>query len=520
MNWLSKCHSHISELGFAENNLIQVLLHNFSVYRAGQEVQLEIRFDHQTPTIRRREAKEALRMSMPGFEKKAKLYQTKLDSILLDQSRNRKMFIHNDQDFVFRYASGGTLPILTIGGQEYYCLFYRDSYPVGWNIANGACDSLDELLNPLIAVKRELREELIILNFSNEEDYLFSWDAGKTLDRPEFTSARNLWQRQFPMIDFKTFRELKILLDWGDGPDLLNITMGDNSPITLSGCFLNINALDFGIEVDKIAKFSVGENSVLLDGEIVDHQLLNRPIGLFSVQAMEKLILTDHTRFVPEIIFHSGRNQSGKSLDEIVLDNYAFMLERQGIRDHKQAQQLRSNNNRYDLCPVTRSIIRRYLLHKAAQPTMKNKSHELFISYSSKDETFAQQLHSDLRKEGVGCWFAPYDLGIGEDMRSAIEAAIHDCEKLLVVFSEDSIHSPWVRTEVELALEEETRRGEMVLFPISLDSTALNTREPWVKQIRRVKNIGRFECWKDANSYQESFQHLLRGIRAKRSLSK
>jgi hypothetical protein len=223
---------------------------------------------------------------------------------------------------------------------------------------------------------------------------------------------------------------------------------------------------------------------------------------------------------VPKIIFHSGTNQSGRSLDEIVLGNYASMLEREGLREHKQTQQLRHNNKRYDLCPVTRRIIRRYLLHRVARPAMRNQFHELFISYSSKDETFAEQLHADLRKKGVGCWFAPHDLGIGEDMRSAIEAAIHDCEKLLVVFSEDSIHSPWVRTEVEVALEEEARRSETILLPISIDGTAMRTREPWVKQIRRVKNIGRFECWQDANLYQEALQRLLRDIRAKKSLSK
>jgi len=472
MEWLSRCHQHICELGFAENNLIQVLLHEFSVYRTGQEVQLEICFDQQTPTIRRREAKEALREAMPHFRRKAKRYQAKLDTLLLNN--NGKKFVHNDLDFLFRYASGGTLPIITLGGQEYYCLFYRDTYPVGWNIANGASDSLDELLNPLITIKRELREKLIILDFPNKLDYLFSWDSGKTLERPEFATARDLWQRRFPGKDFGTFKQLKIPLDWGDGPDLLNITVGENSPITLSGCFLNINALDFGIELDKIAKFSVDAKSVLLDGEIIDQKLLDRPIGLFSAQRLEELILTDQTQFLPEILFHSGRNQSDKSLDEIVLGSYAAMLEREGLRERKQTQKLQRNKDKYDLCPVTRRIIRRYLLHRAVRSPIRNGSHELFISYSSNDEQFAGQLREDLLNAGVVCWFAPHDLGIGEDMRSAIEAAIHACEKLLVIFSADSIHSPWVRTEVEAALEEENRRNEIVLLPISIDSRLIH----------------------------------------------
>ena len=30
-----------------------------------------------------------------------------------------------------------------------------------------------------------------------------------------------------------------------------------------------------------------------------------------------------------------------------------------------------------------------------------------FISYSSKDQDFAERLHADLRAKGVRCWFAP-----------------------------------------------------------------------------------------------------------------
>jgi len=38
--------------------------------------------------------------------------------------------------------------------EEYYCLFYRDIFPVGWNIANGGSDNNEELLNPLLTIER------------------------------------------------------------------------------------------------------------------------------------------------------------------------------------------------------------------------------------------------------------------------------------------------------------------------------------------------------------------------------
>ena len=36
-----------------------------------------------------------------------------------------------------------------------------------------------------------------------------------------------------------------------------------------------------------------------------------------------------------------------------------------------------------------------------------------FISYSSKDQEFADRLHADLQNKGVRCWFAPHDMPIG-----------------------------------------------------------------------------------------------------------
>ncbi len=36
-----------------------------------------------------------------------------------------------------------------------------------------------------------------------------------------------------------------------------------------------------------------------------------------------------------------------------------------------------------------------------------------FISYSSKNQGFADRLHADLQSKGIRCWFAPHDMPIG-----------------------------------------------------------------------------------------------------------
>nr|MDQ3820099.1 toll/interleukin-1 receptor domain-containing protein [Acidobacteriota bacterium] len=82
-----------------------------------------------------------------------------------------------------------------------------------------------------------------------------------------------------------------------------------------------------------------------------------------------------------------------------------------------------------------------------------------FISYSSKDQDFAERLYADLQNKGVRCWFAPEDLKIGDKIRDRIDESIRLRDKLLLILSEHSIASEWVEHEVESALEEERQRG-------------------------------------------------------------
>ena len=108
-----------------------------------------------------------------------------------------------------------------------------------------------------------------------------------------------------------------------------------------------------------------------------------------------------------------------------------------------------------------------------------------FISYSSKDQDFAERLHADLQAKGVRCWFAAEDMKIGDRIRRSIDEAIRIHDKLLIILSEHSIDSDWVETEVETALEKETQKKSTALFPVRLDDTVMKTSQPWAGKIRR-----------------------------------
>lgn len=118
-----------------------------------------------------------------------------------------------------------------------------------------------------------------------------------------------------------------------------------------------------------------------------------------------------------------------------------------------------------------------------------------------------------MQNAGVRCWFAPEDMKIGDKFRSRIDEAIHVHEKLLLVFSKDSIKSSWVEKEVETAFDNENTSNRTILFPLRLDDAVMQSKSGWAADIRRSRHIGDFTKWKDHDSYSESFKRLLKDLK-------
>ncbi len=137
-----------------------------------------------------------------------------------------------------------------------------------------------------------------------------------------------------------------------------------------------------------------------------------------------------------------------------------------------------------------------------------------FISYSSKDEEFAQRLHSRLRDDRVRVWFAPEDLKIGDKFHEAIDEAIRVYDKLMVVLSSSSMSSAWVDREVRTALKEEGRRNQTVLFPIRVDDAVMDTTQQWAYDLKQGRHIGDFTKWKDHDAFEKTYARLLRDLSA------
>ena len=92
----------------------------------------------------------------------------------------------------------------------------------------------------------------------------------------------------------------------------------------------------------------------------------------------------------------------------------------------------------------------------------------VFISYTRKDRTVADQLCAVLEKNGIQCWIAPRNIRPGSPWPDAIVTAIRDSELMITLVSRDAYGSKQMARELENA-----DRGNVPILPIRRDATPL-----------------------------------------------
>jgi hypothetical protein len=78
-----------------------------------------------------------------------------------------------------------------------------------------------------------------------------------------------------------------------------------------------------------------------------------------------------------------------------------------------------------------------------------------FLSYAREDSVFVLRLAKDLKASGATIWLDQLDIKPGERWDRAVENALGDSPKMLVILSPTSVDSNNVMDEVSFALEEQ-----------------------------------------------------------------
>lgn len=94
-------------------------------------------------------------------------------------------------------------------------------------------------------------------------------------------------------------------------------------------------------------------------------------------------------------------------------------------------------------------------------------THDVFISYSSKDKPTADAACHALEQAGLRCWIAPRDIHPGQDWGEAIIEGISGAKVFVLVFSANANTSQQIKREVERAVN----RGTPII-PFRIENVA------------------------------------------------
>src|SRR5215212_243764 len=128
---------------------------------------------------------------------------------------------------------------------------------------------------------------------------------------------------------------------------------------------------------------------------------------------------------------------------------------------------------------------------------------DIFVSYASPDRDVAFRIVAFLEEQGISCWVAPRDVGPGVDYGQAIIDGIEQSRALVLILSDQSNDSMFVKKEVERAVSK--------------------TKPVLPVRIREVTPSGSLEFFISSAQWVDAFrspmeQHLLPLVNAIKSL--
>lgn len=127
-----------------------------------------------------------------------------------------------------------------------------------------------------------------------------------------------------------------------------------------------------------------------------------------------------------------------------------------------------------------------------------------FISHSTKDKPFVRKLASDLVASGIKVWLDEQNILVGDSIPEKIAQGLAESDFFLIVVSENSVNSAWVKRELNSAIVHEIERRKVTVLPIKLDGA-------------KMPDTISDKLYADfSQSYEDGLEKLLRSIRARK----
>jgi hypothetical protein len=90
----------------------------------------------------------------------------------------------------------------------------------------------------------------------------------------------------------------------------------------------------------------------------------------------------------------------------------------------------------------------------------------IFLSYSHKNRPFILQLKNDLQLAGARVWTDDGEIHVGDSLIEAIHRGIDDSDFFGIILSPESVDSPWVQKELDVAMNQEIDGRRVKVLPL------------------------------------------------------
>lgn len=212
-----------------------------------------------------------------------------------------------------RWSSAGALPLVHwrkpghTTADDWFVLFFRGINPVGWNLASGSSESVQEWRNLFEVGVRELCEELVVLEGPPLQQGRPVPEVYRRRFRPgQALSAYPDLVRQLTGHDFvrehDRLREVQDQISISDDPASRALRLdeiGTNSTVkfidsghshTTENVIFSVNPLEAGVESIFLFRFDLADDDYLLFGEVLEDlgALAREPVMLLRRSFVEE----------------------------------------------------------------------------------------------------------------------------------------------------------------------------------------------------------------------------------------
>lgn len=126
----------------------------------------------------------------------------------------------------------------------------------------------------------------------------------------------------------------------------------------------------------------------------------------------------------------------------------------------------------------------------------------IFLSHNHADKPFVRRLAADLDNQGIPYWLDEAEIKVGESLIEKIRAGIDRVDFVAVVLSPDSVASPWVQREVDVAMNQEIMGSRVKVLPLMYRTCDL----PGFLLGKRYANFT------DESRYPTAFEDLVKSV--------